>query len=125
MRRAAGVAIALVLAAGLLVTAAAPAQAAGRACGTLPIDYQRLPDEHYSRMHVVVKRGGVPCRRARRVMRRYQRNTKCDNRGNTCMRKYRDGWTCWAPTQASYPRIQGCERGRSLIEGRVRRGEAD
>jgi hypothetical protein len=108
----------------VLICATTPTSAvAAKHCRSVTIDYQRTSTEHYSRMQVTVKRGGISCPGARHVMRRYvndQRPCPPDG-GNTCGRRYRDGWFCYAPTAQAFPLIQGCERGRGkLIEGHAR-----
>lgn len=99
--------------------------AAARDCGTIAIDYQRTADEHYSRMRVKVIRGRVTCKQALRLMRRYQDETRpCpSDGGNSCHRRYRDGWGCLSATVGSFPKIQECYRNgpRKVINGYAER----
>lgn len=75
-------------------------------------------------MHVTITVGNVACARARSVMHRYLHDPRpCVNNGNTCYRVYPDDWSCQAPTYGSYPVIQSCQHGRTVIKGTVRASE--
>ena len=77
-------------------------------------------------MHLRVAAGSVRCTRARSVMRRYYRDPRrCDlNGGNSCRRRYSDGWVCQAPTAGRFPVIQVCSRAGTVINGTVRSDES-
>lgn len=92
-------------------------------CGTIPFDYERAPGERYTVMYLEVVSGLVTCTRAREVMARYERHIPpCPNDGgNSCRITYSDGWICQTPTAASFPRVQTCSRGGTVINGSVRR----
>jgi len=95
-------------------------------CGTIAINYLAGPGERYTRMHLQITAGRVSCARARTVMRRYSTDPRpCGrNSGNTCQRRYSDGWLCQAPTAGRFPVIQTCSQTKTIISGTVRPDEA-
>lgn len=101
------------IAIGLIALPAPSPAHAGRACGTVAIDYEPLPGERYTGMRVIAPRS-LACHRALTVMRRHQRDKRgCDPLGgNTCAKRFRGGWTCLSPTAIHFPRIAECSRTR-------------